>query len=380
MWHDQDVAGRDAIWQRRWGVAPSFTIGLGTDTRLTASYYHLTSHELPDSGIPYLYTIGNAPGTGNIYTTPALGDITTIGGTKGNVDRSTYYGLVDRDFRDATTDQATIRVEHDFGGLTLRNTSRFTAQLSGLYLPACPTTATATSIGTSATPPATGSAAATRGDIVTGGYLWRRANTRYGYSQSMVNQTDLFGTFNTGSIKHNISIGAELSLEKARRGAFVTRGYLNATSGVEQLSTGSTISSALQHRDRVALLLHQHLQPEPERSLGQLCERHVDVPPRRFRRCSRSRRRRTTPRPRASTASTRSPCVPSLILNLGARYDRFTSELTPGQAGTATRTVKLEQVDNLFNWQAGLVFKPTPDTSLYASYATCGDAAEQPAR
>ncbi|MFX8012215.1 TonB-dependent siderophore receptor, partial [Acinetobacter baumannii] len=64
MWHDQDVAGRDAIYQRRWGVAPSFTIGLGTPTRLTVGYYRLESHELPDSGIPYLYTIANAPGTG----------------------------------------------------------------------------------------------------------------------------------------------------------------------------------------------------------------------------------------------------------------------------------------------------------------------------
>ncbi len=38
------------------------------------------SHELPDSGIPYLYTIANAPGTGNIYTQPALGRITTASG------------------------------------------------------------------------------------------------------------------------------------------------------------------------------------------------------------------------------------------------------------------------------------------------------------
>jgi catecholate siderophore receptor len=62
MWHDQDVAGRDAIWSRRWGVAPSFTLGLNSDTRLTIAYYYLESHELPDSGIPFLYTIGNAPG------------------------------------------------------------------------------------------------------------------------------------------------------------------------------------------------------------------------------------------------------------------------------------------------------------------------------
>ncbi|TAJ25900.1 TonB-dependent receptor plug domain-containing protein, partial [Bosea sp. (in: a-proteobacteria)] len=61
MWHDQDVAGRDAIFQKRWGVAPSITIGVEGPTKLTASYYHLDTDELPDSGIPYFYTIGNAP-------------------------------------------------------------------------------------------------------------------------------------------------------------------------------------------------------------------------------------------------------------------------------------------------------------------------------
>ena len=112
MWHDQDVAGRDAIWSRRWGVAPSLTLGLGTDTRLTIAYYYLESHELPDSGISFLYTLANAPGTGEIYSEPAIGDITTIAGVTGHVGRSTYYGLKARDFRDATTNQATLRVEH----------------------------------------------------------------------------------------------------------------------------------------------------------------------------------------------------------------------------------------------------------------------------
>src|SRR3546814_10845053 len=62
MWHDQDVAGRDAIWQKRWGIAPSVTIGVDGLTKLTLAYYHLETDELPDSGFPYFYTIGNAPG------------------------------------------------------------------------------------------------------------------------------------------------------------------------------------------------------------------------------------------------------------------------------------------------------------------------------
>ncbi len=62
--------------------------------------------------------------------------------------------------------------------------------------------------------------------------------------------------------------------------------------------------------------------------------------------------------------------MPQLVLNLGARYDRFKSTLTPGLGYTATQAVHLSRTDDLFNWQAGLVFKPSSDTSIYASYAT----------
>src|SRR3546814_8430995 len=92
VWHDQDVAGRDAIYKRRWGVAPSVTIGLGTPTRPTARSYSLERHELPDSGIPYLYTLGNAL-EGVTMNSPALSDITTIAGETGHVNRVTFYGL-----------------------------------------------------------------------------------------------------------------------------------------------------------------------------------------------------------------------------------------------------------------------------------------------
>jgi catecholate siderophore receptor len=95
MWHDQDVAGRDAIWQKRWGVAPSVTIGMDGPNKLTIAYYHLDTDELPDSGLPYLYTIGNTPNLGFSYSEPAIGDVTTAGGQTGHVKRSTYYGLKD---------------------------------------------------------------------------------------------------------------------------------------------------------------------------------------------------------------------------------------------------------------------------------------------
>jgi len=366
MWHDQDFADRDAIWARRWGVAPSVTFGLGTDTRLTASYYHLTTHELPDSGIPFLYTIGNAPGTGDIYTTPALGNITTMGGTKGFVDRSTYYGLVNRDFRDSTTDQFTVRFEHDFGGLTIRNTSRFTHAYQA-YSFLLPDDSTGNVFGTATTNPTTG-AAGTRGDILTGGYVWRRANTRYGYTDGLTNQTDLYGTFQTGSIKHSISVGAEFSFEKARRGAFVSRGFLNSN-GVEILATGSTISPRCNSATIARYYCTSLFNPNPNDPWVNYASdtSTVTAPLSKMLPIEETQNEAET---RSVYAFDSITLLPSLILNLGARYDHFKSTVTPGQPAAATRTFQLSRTDDLFNWQAGLVFKPTPETSIYASYAT----------
>ncbi|TPG39902.1 TonB-dependent receptor [Sphingomonas koreensis] len=346
MAHDQDVAGRDAIWQKRWGVAPSITIGLGTPTRMTASYYHLTSHELPDSGIPYLYTIGNAPGTGDIHTRPALGDVTIASGETGHVGRDTYYGLKDRDFRNATTDQATIRVEHDFGGITLRNTARYTHN-DQAYSFLLPDDSQGNVYGTSAADP--GDAA---GSITSGGYVWRRANTRYGYDESIVDQTDLFGKFDTGGIHHSFAVGTEISWEQARRGAFV-------------LATGSTINPRC-NADTIARYYCTSLfDPDPNDPWVNYASDTSDTPAPIVKGDATTETQND-----AHTLSAYGfdsiTLLPQLVLNLGARFDHFESTLIP--AGAVQTPLK--RSDDLFNWQAGLVFKTTHDTSLYASYAT----------
>lgn len=362
LWHDQNVVDRDAIWSKRWGVAPSVTVGLGTPTRLTASFYYLKTNELPDSGLPYLYvcsaTLCNAP-AGNVFTTPALGTITTAGGQTGTVARSTYYGLVDRDFRKSTSRQATIRVEHDFGSVTLRNTARFDHDdQSYIYL--LPDDSNGNVFGTTAINTGT--------NVTTGGEVWRRANTRYGYTKSIVDQLDLSGTFDTGSVKHSFAVGAEFSWEKARRGFYVTRGYLNA-SGTEILSTGSTISPRCNTATISRYYCTSLFNPNPNDPWVNYASDTSNVA---------SPIVKSLPiEETQNDASTQSiygfdsiTIIPSLILNLGARYDHFRSTTIPGQTASATTTVSLSRTDDLFNWQAGLVFKPTKETSLYASYAT----------
>jgi len=343
MWHDQDVAGRDAIWQRRWGVAPSITLGLGTDTRLTAGYYYLESHELPDSGIPYLYTIGNAPGTGEIYSEPAMGDVRTIAGTTGHVDRNTFYGLKSRDFRDAYTHQATLRVEHDFGDVTLRNSARYSYNGQN-YIYTQPDDQQGNVYGTN--PAATATA---------GGLVWRRNNTRYGYSEALTNQTDLFGSFETGAIKHSFATGFEISWEKARRGTYVT-------------ASGSGISPRCTPAALTRFYCTSLFNPNPNDPwVNYNSDTGTTVTP--VVKGGAATEIQNDAHTISAYAFDSITLAPSLILNLGGRFDRFTSKLTPA-IPVGSQGFSLERTDNIFNWQAGLVFKPTRNTSLYASYAT----------
>ncbi|UYY77039.1 TonB-dependent receptor [Sphingomonas sp. R1] len=354
MFHDQDVAGRDAIWNRRWGIAPSITLGMGTDTRLTAAYYYTESHELPDSGIPFRYTLANAPGTGTIYSEPVMGSFTTMGGQTGTVSRSAFYGVASRDFRDTQVHQATLRAEHDFGGVTLRNTARY-GYTNQSYIFTLPDDSQGNIYGTATANPTTGQAGA-RGDVLTGGYVWRRGNTRYGYTETLTNQTDLFGTFKTGGIEHSFSTGVEISWEKARRGALVS-------------ANGSTISPRCNSATIARFYCASVFNPNPNDAWVNYASDTSTTPTAIVKGAPITETQND-----AHTVSVYGfdsiTLVPQLILNLGVRYDHFESTVTPGQAATATSTFSLSKTNNLFNWQAGLVFKPTKNTSLYASYAT----------
>ncbi len=353
MWHDQDVAGRDAIFQKRWGVAPSLTIGVDGPTKLTLSYYHLDTDELPDSGIPFLYSIANAP-LGLTYNEPALGKITTISGVTGFVDRDTFYGLKSRDFRESKNDQLTLRFDHDFGnGIKFRNTARFNHS-SQAYSFLLPDDSTGNVFGTATTNPTTG-AAGTRGDILTGGLIWRRANTRFGYSDSMTNQTDLYGKFKTGAIEHSFALGTEFSLEKTERGAFV-------------LATGSTVTPRCNTLTISRYYCTSIFNPNPNDpwvNYASDAAGAAETPITRGAPGTRTINNATT---KALYAFDSISIGESLIVNLGARYDSFKTRVTLPLIGGVRPEV--ERKDDIFNWQAGVIFKPTSNTSLYASYAT----------
>ncbi|MDX3907229.1 MAG: TonB-dependent siderophore receptor [Pigmentiphaga sp.] len=205
MAHDADVPGRQGVDNSRWGIAPSFTWGLNTPTRVTLSYYHLQTDDTPDSGIPFMYGNRVPPGV------TAIRPVT--------VDMDNFYGLANSDFMKNRSDIATARVEHDISSnLTIRNTLRYTAS-DQRYLWTQPDDS--------------------QGNVVDG-RVWRRANTRTSGVHTIANQTEIFGKAELGGMKHSFTAGIELSREKADNGTYtVARGAGSGAGNVCNLGVGA---------------------------------------------------------------------------------------------------------------------------------------------
>ena len=180
-----EVAGRDGVSIDRWGVAPSLAFGLGTPTRFTLSYAQLENDDMPDQGIP--------------FSNAARPDRAT----PPKVDRDNFYGRLNTDFRENSQKTATALFEHDFaGGLTLRNTTRYGTTLNH-YLLSRPTFDNCTA--TSGAPCTTEGSDA---EFRRGSRAWWRS------SKTLVNQTDLSGSFSTGAVRHRFIGGLELGNER----------------------------------------------------------------------------------------------------------------------------------------------------------------------
>ena len=349
MWHDQDIAGRDAIWSKRWGVAPSIKIGLNGPTSLTIGYYHLKTDELPDSGIPYLYNSSNAP-AGVLETGPAK-NYTTIGGQSVSRPRGAFYGLKDRDFRKTTVDNFTMRVEHQFdSGITIRNTSRW-GRSDQSYIWTQPDDQQGNVYGTNAANPATA-----------GGFVWRRANARYSKAEGMINQTDLFGEANLLGMKHSFSASLEYAHETAAVGSYV-----------QDNASGSAIAmgSSINPRCSTAMITRYNCttvgNPNPNDPWVSYTSDTSSV----LASIVRSQPKTWTLSKANSWGVSFFDTITitdQLLLNVGGRYDHYKTGTSPALALTATTDrTWIERTDNLWNYQAGLIFKPTPDSSIYIS-------------
>jgi catecholate siderophore receptor len=163
MYHESATAGRDLAENGRVGFAPSVSFGLGTETRLTLSYLRQEEDNQPDYGVPYL------------------------NGAPLQVSRDTFFGFVNDDFENTTTDNLTAKFEHDFSSsVSVANLTRYaTADRESLV-----------------TPP--------RVHPTQPNTVNRERRYMDTTDELFVNQTDLTTRFFTGRIGHTLVTGVEL--------------------------------------------------------------------------------------------------------------------------------------------------------------------------
>ena len=321
MSHESNVAGRDKVDYDRWGIAPSLAFGLGTDTRVNLDYYHLESNDTPDSGIPY-----TIPAGGSAARTKSNPDKPYAGG-----DHSNFYGL-DRDFRKGRTDTATFAIEHDLSdSLTIKNTLRHGTSMQDYIL----------------TQPDD-----SKGNV-NNGSVWRRANTRVSNTETTTNQTDLFGNFYVAGFKNSFSTGVEYTREEGQKSSYnVNTDTTPRTTNVAASSncTPSMIGASSGYN---CTSLSNPTPNDPWN--GAISRNYAGTD--------------TKANTYALYVFDTLELSEQWLVNMGLRYDHFDTDYkTYNNAGTTTS--KGDDTSEFVTGQFGVVYKPAPNGSIYASYAT----------
>lgn len=308
------VPGRDAaVKADKFGFAPTITFGLGTPTRWTLGYYHLLDDGTPDYGIP-ISTVTGAPITG--------------------VSTKTFYGLVNRDFRHTRTDIFSGSVEHTINDvLTLRSQLR-SADSTNNYVVTSPDDF--------------------QGNTANG-FVFRQPWARAAEDTSLISQTDLFGSADTGGVVHAFDVGVELSQEKLKQaGNGNYNGYfVSSPSGLGSGESCGTPGSA----DNAAIIASHE------------CTSLTDPDP-------YDRWNGTTVRNPSNTYFTTKDIAayaidtmtlsPHWKVNVGGRWDNYnTHAVTPGDSAN-----NASSHETFFSYQASLIYKPLEHGSIYLTNST----------
>ncbi|SNR63203.1 catecholate siderophore receptor [Methylobacillus rhizosphaerae] len=282
--HDADTPGRDGVDVKRWGFMPSLTIGLNGPTSATVSWYHFETDDMPDRGLMY------RDNSGNTKSRPM------------GVSKDNFYGLKDRDYHETTADIGTFEFKHAFSDdVTLRNTMRY-GETRNEY------------VATRSLPNAANVAA----DIAP-----RSGQARKTKTTSLMNLTDLSVAFETGSIKHTVNTGFEISREE-------TDSYTATWFGDGATGPDTSLSN-----------------PNPNDPWNG----YVSF--------SNAPNNTWTSRSKSAYVFDSIELNDKWLVNAGVRYDRFEVE---------NNTARSDH--SFWNYQLGAVYKVQPNGSIYASYGT----------
>ncbi|OTG64713.1 TonB-dependent receptor [Acinetobacter silvestris] len=318
MGHHNEKAGqKDGAEYKRAGIAPSITFGLDTPTRATLSYYYLKSDDTPDSGVPYWNPTDK-----------------TATGKPLDAKQGIYYGWLARDFQKQENQSGTIKLEHDLTDeITLRNTAVYNKSDNN-YLWTQPDDSQKN---------------------IANGKVWRRVNTNLTSTDSFTDQLSLAGKFNTGSLKHSFNVGAEYSKQDSDRGTNIVTDPNTSKIG----GSGATNACSLANSNGWCT---DAFNPNPKDPwLG-----HITANP---------NVTNITSKTQSIYALNNIEITPQWLLDLGVRWDKFDTDVKYNKdSGSGASLIKAGTAYNssndFFNYQAGLTFKPTENSSIYASYAT----------
>ncbi|WP_332605308.1 catecholate siderophore receptor Fiu [Acinetobacter sp. ESBL14] len=312
MGQDGGVEGRDVVENNGWAIAPSIAFGLNTDTRFYLYSQHVRQNNIPDGGIP---TVGMK----GFYNADA-----DLNKAK-EVDRSNYYGSVN-DYEDIDADMVTAKVESDFGDkIKLTNTSRYGKSQMNRAL----TGINALNKNGSNNPDA-----------------WTISRSHQGVDQEnkiLANTSSLNLNFKTGVIEHDLVAGLEFLQEQQ-----ISRTLSTQAPG--QIPAPSTKPANLynpNHYDVMPKLVYTGAYTDGETNTAA-----------------------------AYLFDTIKLLNNRLQFNGGVRVDYYHTDYealtvaTNSSTGVVTKTpTDLKAHDTLVSWKLGSLFKPTENSSVYASYA-----------
>ena len=325
---DADVAGRDAVKNKRSAIAPSLAFGLNSPTRVYLDYVHVDQDNIPDGGVP---TVGLSGFASPDPQRPFLG-------TAARVNSRNYYGTTS-DFDKVKSDMFTARFEHDLTpDVTLRNTTRF-AKTSQDYMLTAYMGSAANIVTPSAANPA-------------GWTLARNLPTNKDQENTIfTNQTSVSAKFDMGGISHSFNGGVEFIRETQRANNFYAPGF--ASVGTTLAAAGSWPAANLYN-------------PNPYVSGYNRIANGTGSD--------------------GSTDTIGLYAFDTLKFNeqwqltAGLRYDHYSTTynataLTLARTGNGPQTTtitptNLKLSDNLLSGKIGLVYKPTENSSVYAAYGT----------
>jgi len=313
LFQDANVAGRDRIKDDRDGAFAAVKWTPLDAVKVWANYIHTNLHGLPDFGVPYY-----RPST----ATTAGGPFPDFG-----VNRSNFYGFVNRDYQSIKQDIGTANVEVTISPeLTVSNRTRL--QRSVLDF-----------IGT-----------LPEGPVITNPnpLLWTvsaNPQSRYQVTDVAANQSEAAFKFDTGPWKHAAVAGVEISRER-----FSLDKYAGLSS--EALPGGFSGAGALT-------------------GVNIFSPQFTDLP---F-----GGNPQLTGKPTIVTVDTKSYYVLDtanyndvLFLNAGIRYDNY--GIDSAGVGTVNGVPNVPGVQSanfgLTNYNGGIVYKPLSYASVYAAYAT----------